>query len=103
MSGRYDLTQEVGTFIDLLSGYCDEDVHYCMPSKYVPYLEDNSIIEKIQAMKIILAVGKEDCFLENNIHLNKSLWEKNIKSELYIWEREAHKPKYWQQMVQIYL
>ncbi len=73
LSARYDLTLYSDKFPDLLSGYIDEDVYYNMPS------------------------------FGNNNHLAEALRQKQIEPEFYVWEEEAHRPRYWRQMVQLYL
>lgn len=103
MSGRYDLTSKAHNFNDLFDGYQDENIYYNMPSQFVPNLKDESLISKIKKIEIVLAVGKEDPFLQNNQFLHTSLLEKGIPNTLHVWEGEAHKPKFWQQMVQYYL
>jgi len=103
MSGRYDLTLEASNFSDLFSGYRDENIYFNMPSQFIPNLTDQNIIGQIKKMQIVLAVGKEDPFLPNNQHLHNTLLEKGIPNTLHIWEGEAHRPRFWQQMVQYFL
>ena len=47
--------------------------------------------------------GKEDPFLPNNKFLHEVLLKKGIHNILHIWEGEAHRPRFWQQMVQYFL
>jgi len=103
MSGRYDLTAYSGTFRDLLDGYHDEDVYFSMPTQYLPNLHDPHHLKELRRMEVILAIGKEDAFLENNKHLSHHLWEKGIWHGLHIWDGEAHSARYWRQMVKWYL
>ncbi len=103
MSGRYDLTLKLDYFDDLFHGYRNEDIYYHMPTQYIPNLDDASIIAKLKRMEICLAVGRQDAFFNNNIELGRSLYEKNIHHTLHLWEGEAHKAKYWSEMVKIYL
>jgi esterase/lipase superfamily enzyme len=74
-----------------------------MPSQYIPNLTDENIINAIKRMQIILAVGKEDPFLPNNRFLHDSLYKKGVHNTLHVWEGEAHRPRFWQQMVQYFL
>ena len=103
ISGRYDLTLQLEYFDDLLDGYRDEDVYFNMPSQYIPYISDEKLLQELQKTPIILVVGKEDAFLENNIQLSESLNKKNIPNILHLMEGEAHKPKYWGELMRKYL
>ena len=102
MSGRYDLTKSKGYFQDLLSGFHNDFVYFNMPNQYLKNIDDTVLIEQINKMDIILAIGKEDSFLESNYELSHILKEKGISYRLYEWDEEAHKAKYWRKMVQIY-
>jgi len=102
MSGRYDLTKQVGTFLDLFYGYMDENVYLNMPTRYIPNLNEPILIEAIKNLKIIIAIGQDDAFFPDNLILSKSLGEKQINHELIVWEGEAHKPEQWKTMVQLY-
>ncbi|MCW3112179.1 MAG: esterase [Segetibacter sp.] len=103
MSGRYDLTLHAKNFNDLFDGYNDENIYFNMPSQFIPNLTDENIIADLKKMQIVLAVGKEDPFLRNNEFLHNSLLQKGIANTLHIWEGEAHRPRFWQQMVQYFL
>ncbi|MFC2110426.1 esterase family protein [Bacteroidota bacterium] len=103
MSGRYDLTESKGYFQDLLSGYHDENVYFNMPNQYLKNLSDPNIIKELNAMDIVLAIGREDLFLASNFLLSGILNEKGITHQLFEWDQEAHKACYWRKMVQIYL
>ena len=103
MSGRYDLTVQIGHYDDLLSGYWDENVYFNMPPQYVPNLNDITILDKLRKMAIVLAIGQNDVLLESNCILNSRLTEKGIKSYLHVWDEEAHRARFWRQMVNNYL
>lgn len=103
MSGRYDLTYSVSYYDDLLSGYHNEHVYYHMPNQYLKNLEDKYILKDIAKLDVILAVGKNDPLLGSNHQLSTLLDEKDISYNLYEWEGEAHRARYWRKMVQIYL
>jgi esterase/lipase superfamily enzyme len=103
MSGRYDLTQKLNHYNDLLEGYWDETIYFNMPSQYVNNISEEELLNAIRRLEIVLAVGREDPFFENNVMLSKTLTEKGINNQLYIWDGEAHKAKYWRKMVDIYL
>jgi len=103
MSGRYDLTQRIGSFRDLLENNDNQNVYYNSPNKYLANLEDSQILNELRKLKIIITIGSQDVFLENNYELNHTLWNKEIPHEFYVWSGEAHKPKYWKQMLALYL
>jgi esterase/lipase superfamily enzyme len=103
MSGRYDLTIQLEYFNDLFEGYWNEDIYFNMPGQYIHNLSDEEIIKAMQHLEIIFAIGKEDAFLENNLQLSKSLWDRNIPNIMHIQEGEAHKAKYWGEILNIYL
>jgi esterase/lipase superfamily enzyme len=102
MSGRYDLTKSSGYFKDLLSGFHNDFVYFNMPNQYLQNLNDSALIQLLRKMEIILAVGKEDPFLDSNYKLSNILHEKEIPHQLYIWDDGAHKAYYWRKMVAIY-
>ncbi len=102
LSGRYDLTKSKGYFKDLLSGFHNDFVYFNMPNQYLKNLEDIYLIEHLKRLDIVLAIGKEDTFLESNYLLSNILKEKSITHQLYEWEGEAHKACYWRKMVPLY-
>lgn len=103
MSGRYDLTLQTKSFHDLFDGYWDSTIYFNMPSQYMPNLVDEKIIGQLKKLQIVLAIGKEDPFLPNNEFFHQTLLAKGIPSTLNIWEGEAHRPWFWQQMVKHFL
>lgn len=103
MSGRYDLTESKGYFRDLLSGFHNDFVYFNMPNQYLKNLNDSNLIAQLDKMDILLIIGKEDSFLESNYTLSNILNEKGISHELFEWDEEAHKARYWRKMVKIYL
>jgi esterase/lipase superfamily enzyme len=102
MSGRYDLTKSMGNFRDLFDGYMDENIVYNMPNLYIPSIGEQQK-ESLLKLKIILAIGQEDVFLEDNRLLDASLSKKDIPHEFYIWDGEAHNQEQWKQMLNLYL
>ncbi|MGJ8744620.1 esterase family protein [Polaribacter sp.] len=102
MSGRYDLTKSKGSFKDLLSGFHNDFVYFNMPNQYLKNLKDSFLIAQLRKIKIILAIGKQDQFLDSNYKLSNILHEKGIPHELFEWNEEAHKACFWRDMVQIY-
>ncbi|AMR31557.1 esterase [Mucilaginibacter sp. PAMC 26640] len=103
MSGRYDLTQQITDFRDLFDGYHNEDIYFNMPQQYIANQHEQSLLAAMRNLTIILAVGETDPFIGNNQQLSHLLWDKAIAHEMYIWNNYAHRPRYWKQMVQLYL
>lgn len=102
MSGRYDLTKSEGYFQDLLSGFHNDFVYFNMPNQYLKNIDDPVLIQQLSKMDIILAIGKEDSFLDSNYKLSDILNEKGIPHQLFVWDQVAHKACYWCKMVEIY-
>ena len=103
MSGRYNLSRKVENFRDLFDDYTDENIYFNTPEMFVPNLYDERIIQRLKKMKIVFVIGKDDPFFESNVLLSNALSEKGICNTLYIWNEEAHRPRHWRVMVQMYL
>jgi esterase/lipase superfamily enzyme len=103
LSGRYDLTRPVGPFEDLFSGYYDEDIYFITPNHFLPNLNDIRLLEGIRRMEITLAVGEHDPFYESNLVLSQALRDKGVRHRLAIWPGEAHRARYWREMIGNYL
>jgi len=103
MSGRYDLTRQIQDFRDLFDGYHNQDVYFNMPMQYIAHLHEWHTLDAIRRMEIIFAIGETDPFLQNNKDFSQVLWGKGIANQLHIWKNYAHRPRYWRQMVQLYL
>ncbi len=103
ISGRYDLTKNFQDFKDLFDGFHNENIYFHMPGQYIVNLEEGPVLAAIRNLEIILAVGETDPFLQGNRELSQLLWDKDVPNQLYIWDNNAHRPRYWRQMVQLYL
>lgn len=103
LSGRYDLTATIGSFRDLFDGHYDESIYFHMPCHFIPNMCNHDMLEHLRRMDIVLVVGEEDQFCENNRQLSHALWEKGIWNALHIWHGEAHKPRYWRKMASLYI
>lgn len=102
-SGRYDLTLSIEAFDDLLDGFYSEDVYFHTPSHFLPNLDCSWRLSELRTMDIILVIGREDPFLQNNLELSTILQEKQIHHQLTIWDGRAHQGKYWRQMAPLYV
>lgn len=103
ISGRYDLTNSIGVYKDLLNGYHNEKIYFNMPIQYLANLEDATLLRQLRQMEVILAVGEADPFLFANRQLSSLLCEKGIRNEFHTWESDAHRPYFWRKMAPIYI
>ena len=103
LSGRYDLTRTFGCFPDLFEGYYDENIYFHMPTHFLPQLTHHPSLESMRKMQVTLAVGEDDPFRFSTEELSRQLSDKGIPNELAIWHGEAHKPRFWRQMIRWYL
>ncbi|MEM1222097.1 MAG: alpha/beta hydrolase-fold protein [Verrucomicrobiota bacterium] len=97
-SGRYDLTLSVESFSDLFDSYYDDSVYFNTPTHYLANLDCAERLKHLREMDIILVIGEEDPFKENNEYLSQILWSKRIQHRLHYWETRAHRGYYWRQM-----
>ena len=74
-----------------------------MPGQFIHNLTNECMIADLRKLDIIFSIGIEDAFLENNLQLSRSLHEKNIPNILHLLEGEAHKARYWGELMKIYL
>jgi esterase/lipase superfamily enzyme len=103
LSGRYDLTRATGPFQDLFSGYYDEDIYFITPNHFLPNLTDAGVLEPMRRIEITLAVGENDPFYASNLDLSRALRDKGVQHRLAVWPGEAHRARYWRDMVRHYL
>ncbi len=103
LSGRYDLTLAVEGFRNLLDGHYDDGVYFHTPSHFLPNLDDPWLLGQLRRLHVVLAVGREDPFLDNNFRMRDALARKGISHELHLWDGRAHCPRVWRQMVPCYL
>lgn len=102
-SGRFDLTLEIENFQNLFAGYYDQDVYFHTPTHFLPNLNSETQLNELRAMEIILVIGKEDPFLQNNHQLSNILNQKGIAHKLYEWDGRAHQGHYWRRMAPLYI
>lgn len=102
-SGRYDLTMNIECFQDLFNGYYDENIYFHTPTHFLPNLNCDLHIDYLRRMDIVMSVGAEDPFLDNNRHLSGILQAKGISHQLYVWEGRAHRGHYWRMMATLYV
>lgn len=101
-SGRYDLTESVEHFSDLLQGYYSETLYYHTPTHFLPNLTNPTLLNKLRRMKMTFVIGKEDPFLENNKKLARILSQKKIPYAMHFWNGRAHSGYYWRRMIPLF-
>mgnify|MGYP000885597536 CR=1 FL=1 len=102
-SGRYDLTRAVEHFSDLLDGHYDDTVYFNTPLHFLPNLAEGVLLDHLRAMRVTLAVGQHDPFLQQNIELKQLLLAKGVACELHVWDGRAHQGGAWRRMAPLYL
>ena len=102
-SGRYDLTLQAREFHSLFHGFHSDELQSIMPSQFLPEIRDKKLLRALRGIHFTLVVGEEDPFHENNLQLAGALAAKKIPHALRVWCGEAHRFRYWRQMIRIYL
>jgi esterase/lipase superfamily enzyme len=102
-SGRYDLTLNVEDFRDRFGGYRDDQIYHHTPVWFLPNLTCGWRLSHLRRMDIVLVIGREDPFLDNNRHLSRILWDKGIWNALHEWDGRAHRGHYWRKMAPLYV
>jgi esterase/lipase superfamily enzyme len=92
MGGAYDLRS-------FLRGYYDQNFYFNQPLDFIPQLTDHSILQRLRAMRIVLATGEHDICLNDNIRLSTVLNNKAIGHWLDVWgNNTGHDWHWWQDM-----
>jgi esterase/lipase superfamily enzyme len=102
-SGRYDLTTKVEGFENLFGGHYSENVYFHTPTHFLPNLNSHETLHHLRNMDIVITIGKEDPFRDNNENLSTILSSKGINHQLYHWDNRAHSGHYWRNMAKIYI
>jgi esterase/lipase superfamily enzyme len=102
-SGRYDLTRPVEFFGDLLDSHYDDKVYFHTPTHFLGNLECEASLAGLRRMDIVLVIGEEDPFRENNEDLCRILVGKGIGHRLHYWGERAHRGHYWRQMAPLFV
>jgi esterase/lipase superfamily enzyme len=93
----------VEVFRDLFDGYYDENIYFHTPTHFLPGLGREDALRHLREMDIVLTVGKEDPFRENNEQFSDILRGKGVNHEMHLWDDRAHRGSYWRQMARIYI
>ncbi len=102
-SGRYDLTLKVESFDDLFGGYYDDTIYFHTPTHFLPQLSCDWRLDRLKQVDIVLTIGNEDPFLDNNRHLSQLLTDKGVGHQLHFWDGRAHRAGAWRRMAPLYI
>jgi esterase/lipase superfamily enzyme len=103
LSGRFDLTLKVEHFDDLFDSWYSEDLYFHTPTHFLPGLTDRWRVESLRQLEVVLAVGRDDPFLDNHRQLSRILTEKSVRHQLHIWDGRAHNAGAWRRMAALYV
>jgi len=78
-------------------------VYLAQPSRFLPDLSDPRILSKMRHLDVTLAVGRDDVVAPDNRHVARTLRAKGVPAALYEWPGDAHRPRFWRQMLPHYL
>jgi esterase/lipase superfamily enzyme len=96
LSGYYDIKRWT-------QGYSDDKVYFNNPCDFMLHMTDETVLNQIRHMDIILAIGADDSGCDNNRYFSRTLWDKDIWHALRVWDGWAHDWPWWQQMIRIYV
>jgi esterase/lipase superfamily enzyme len=103
LSGRFDLTMKVDAFDDLFDGYYDDAIYFHTPPHFLPGLTCPRRLDPLRRLDVVLAIGSEDPFLDDNRHLSRLLDDKGVHHKLYLWDGRAHRAGAWKRMAALYV
>jgi esterase/lipase superfamily enzyme len=78
-------------------------VYFITPNHFRPNLNDDSSLDRLRRTSITPAVGEQDPFHESNRVLSRALADKEVPHRFAIWPGEAHRARYWREMLSHYL
>jgi esterase/lipase superfamily enzyme len=96
ISGKYDNS-------NFLDGYSDEASYFTNPLAFVPGLVDESVLQSLRQMHIIIVTGSTDPHIDEARALSSGLWDKQVPNLLDVWDGWMHDWPYWQAMVMKHL
>lgn len=93
MGGMFD----IHPFLD---SYYDDDCYFNCPPDFLPSLDDAWYLDRYRnGLRLVLATGETDIFLDENRRLSCILGEKGIPHWLDVWRNgTGHDWPWWQQM-----
>ncbi len=74
-----------------------------MPTHFLPGLACDWRLEKLRQVDIVLTIGNEDPFLDNNRYLSRLLADMGVGHRLHFWDGRAHRAGAWRRMAPLYI
>lgn len=96
MSGMFDIRM-------FTNGYNGEHVYFNNPIQYIANEYEPHRLSLLHQLDIIIAIGREDRFIQGARDFSGLLWSKGIGNALREWDGWAHDWPYWQKMVNLYI
>ncbi len=96
LSGMFDIRF-------MTSGYSDENVYFNNPMQFIAHEHDPARLQALYRQDIIMAIGRDDRFIQQNRDFSGLLWSKGIGNSLREWDSWAHDWPYWHRMVRLYI
>lgn len=96
LSGRYDIR-------GFLDGYYDDDVYFNNPVDFLPNLTDETYLQPMRAMDIVLVAGEHDIARQSTEHLSRILDGRTVPHRLMIWWGYVHDWPLWRAAITHYL
>lgn len=96
MSGMFDIRM-------FTNGYNGEHVYFNNPIQYIANEHEPHRLSLLHQLDIIIAIGREDRFIQGARDFSGLLWSKGIGNALREWDGWAHDWPYWQKMVNLYI
>jgi esterase/lipase superfamily enzyme len=82
-----------------LDGYYDDNCYFNNPPDFLPNIGDDTLLNEIRRLRIVLAAGENDLCLDENRRLSRILDQKGIPHCLDIWgDGAGHDWCWWEQM-----
>lgn len=96
MSGMYNIERWLGD-------YRDDNTYYNCPCLYLPNEYEESRLNWLRQLDIIMAIGHDDPNVVNNRWFSSVLWGKGVWHALRVWDGWAHDWPWWRQMIRLYV
>lgn len=96
MSGPYDMSGWFG-------GQHSWATHAVNPAAFMRHEHDPARLDAFRRQDIIMAIGRDDPFVQDNRDFSGVLWGKGIGNALREWDGHAHDWPWWERMIRLYV
>ncbi len=96
MSGLFEIRR-------FTRGYSDDNVYLNNPMQFIANEHDGNRLDRLRALDIIMATGREDRLMQSARDLSGLLWSKGIGNALREWDGWSHDWPYWEKMLSLYI